>query len=198
MDQFLILDDSSSDGTREFLSAQTDCLVLSSDLGFGDPVAASGEDGARTTRAGTLLKKIIPQKYLKNKYAVYADADEFLILPEGIDDIRTAIRILERDRIACVAASLIDFYPQGLVDLDRCSAPDHFQSFSSAILIMMQRRWSSSLRTIGRNRLEKVPRSACFVSMASRMFHPLFPICRRPLRAFCRFRRHDPHGSRHR
>ena len=119
VDQFLILDDSSSDGTREFLSAQADCLVLSSDLGFGDPVAASGEDGARTTRAGTLLKKIIPQKYLKNKYAVYADADEFLILPEGIDDIRTAIRILERDRIACVAASLIDFYPQGLVDLDR-------------------------------------------------------------------------------
>ena len=119
VDQFLILDDSSSDGTREFLSDQADCLVLSSDLGFGDPVAAGGEDGARITRAGTLLKKIIPQKYLKNKYAVYADADEFLILPEGIDDIRTAIRILERDRIACVAASLIDFYPQGLVDLDR-------------------------------------------------------------------------------
>ena len=59
VDQFLILDDSSSDGTREFLSAQADCLVLSSDLGFGDPVAAGGEGGARTTRAGTLLKRII-------------------------------------------------------------------------------------------------------------------------------------------
>jgi hypothetical protein len=119
VDQFLILDDSSSDGTREFLSAQPDCLVLSSDLGFGDPVAAEGEGSARTTRAGTLLKRVIPRKYLKNKYAVYADADEFLILPEGIDDIRTVIRMLERDRIACVAASLVDFYPESLADLDR-------------------------------------------------------------------------------
>jgi len=118
VDQFLILDDSSSDGTREFLSAQTDCLVLSSDLGFGDPVAAKGEKGVRTMRAGTLLKRIIPRKYLKDRYALYADADEFLILPEGIDDLRTIIRLLERESIACVAASLVDFYPQDLAELD--------------------------------------------------------------------------------
>ena len=42
-----------------------------------------------------------------------------MIPPEGIDDIRTVIRIAERNRIACVAASLVDFYPQGLADLDR-------------------------------------------------------------------------------
>jgi hypothetical protein len=119
VEQFLILDDSSTDGTREFLSAQADCLVLSSDFGFGDQVAAGdGGSGVRTTRAGTLLKRIIPQRYLKNKYALYVDADEFLILPEGVADLRTAIRILERNRIACVAASLVDFYPLRLADLD--------------------------------------------------------------------------------
>src|SRR5262245_8090351 len=130
VDQFLILDDSSSDGTREFLSAQQDCLVLSSDLGFGDPVAAGGEGSSRIMRAGTLLKRIIPRKYLRDKYAVYADADEFMILPEGIDDIRTVIRILERNRIPCVAASLVDFYPEGLADLER---PTRVQSFSELI-----------------------------------------------------------------
>jgi hypothetical protein len=120
VEQFLILDDSSSDGTREFLSAQTDCLVLTSDLGFGDPVATEdGEGRVRTTRAGTLLKRIIPQKYLKNKYALYVDADEFLILPEGLCDLRTVIGLLEKNQIVCVAASLVDFYPQELTDLDR-------------------------------------------------------------------------------
>ena len=83
---------------RARLEADLYAIVRSSDLGFGDPVAAGGgEDGARITRAGSLLKRIIPQKYLKkNMHAVYAHADEFLILPEGIDNIRTAIRILER------------------------------------------------------------------------------------------------------
>ena len=130
VDQFLILDDSSSDGTREFLSSQPDCLVLSSDRSFGDPVASVGEGSSRIMRAGTLLKRIIPRKYLRDKYAVYADADEFMILPEGIDDIRTVIRILERNRIPCIAASLVDFYPEGLADLDR---PIHARSFSELV-----------------------------------------------------------------
>src|SRR5262249_17805756 len=119
VEQFLFLDDSSTDGTGEFLSRQLDCLVLSSDLSFGEPIAAgNGRGGIRIARAGTVLKRIIPQKYLKNKYALYVDADEFLILPEDIADIRTAIGVLERNMVACVAASLVDFYPQRLADLD--------------------------------------------------------------------------------
>jgi Glycosyl transferase family 2 len=131
VEQFLFLDDSSADGTREFLSDQADCLVLTSDLGFGDQVAAGNGNGrVRTTRAGTLLKRIIPQKYLKNKYALYVDADEFLILPEGLGDLRTVIAILEKNRIACVAASLVDFYPQRLTDLDH---PVRAKSFSDLL-----------------------------------------------------------------
>lgn len=63
-------------------------------------------------RAGTLFKSIIPNMFLLGKWAVYADADEFLFLPPGFQCLQDLIEVIERDGSVAVAASLVDFFPQ--------------------------------------------------------------------------------------
>jgi len=124
--RFLILDDGSSDGSREFLESQPDCIVLSAPYGFGDRITVQLPEGTTVTdRAGTLLKRAIPTRYLMGEYAVYADADEFLVLPPSLPSLPHLIGELRRSNSEAVAASLVDFYPPSVSDLDRSSTPRH-------------------------------------------------------------------------
>mgnify|MGYP000246852319 CR=1 FL=1 len=112
VEQFLILDDGSTDGTKQFLEAQDDCVVLSSKLGFEDPVEYHPRPGVRTaTRAAIFLKAAVPQFFLPNMYSLYVDADEFLILPPGVANLSELVRDLRSRNLGAVASSLIDFYP---------------------------------------------------------------------------------------
>jgi hypothetical protein len=116
--QFLILDDLSTDGSTEFLKAQKDCVVLSSTFRYGSRLyLETGNANRKTARAGPLLKSAIPQKYLRGKYSIYADADEFLILPAGVRDLTELIERLKESNIDCVAASQVELYPEKLSDL---------------------------------------------------------------------------------
>jgi hypothetical protein len=118
--QFLILDDRSTDGSFEFLKSQNDCVVLSSTFRFGNFVYLKKDNRNRKTiRAGTLLKSAIPQKYLRGKYSIYADADEFLVLPPGLADLRELIKRLKKNNIECVAASQVELYPKNLSELTK-------------------------------------------------------------------------------
>ena len=122
--QFLILDDHSTDGSTEFLKAQNDCVVLSSTYQFGNRfISETGNGNRKTVRAGTLLKSAIPQKYLRGKYSIYADADEFLVLPPGVTDLRELIERLKKNNIDCVAASQVELYPESLSDLTKKVKP---------------------------------------------------------------------------
>jgi hypothetical protein len=116
--QFIILDDGSTDGTLEYLEKQKDCVVLASRFRYGQLINFRGADGRRKlTRAGPLLKSAIPKKFLSNRYALYADADEFLILPKGVESVASVFDYLARRKVPCVAASLIDFFPRSVRDL---------------------------------------------------------------------------------
>ena len=122
--QFLILDDHSTDGSTEFLKAQNDCVVLSSTYQFGNRfLSETGNGNRKTVRAGTLLKSAIPQKYLRGKYSIYADADEFLVLPPGVTDLRELIERLKKNNIVFVAASQVELYPENLSDLTKKVKP---------------------------------------------------------------------------
>lgn len=112
-EQFLILDDSSDDGTREHLLSQPDCVVLQSSLAFRQRVIVV-DAGNTQERAGTLLKSAIPKRYLPGRWAVYADADEFLFLPPGVGTLQPLVSYLERRNARSVVASLVDFYPLDL------------------------------------------------------------------------------------
>lgn len=118
VEQFLILDDGSADGTKQFLEAQDDCVVLSSKLGFEDSVEYFSGAGVRyQTRGAVFLKAAIPQFFLRGRYSLYADADEFLILPPGVADLFALVEGLRISGVRAVASSLIDFYPESIGEI---------------------------------------------------------------------------------
>ena len=116
IEQFLVLDDGSDDGTNEFLFAQADCVVLSSPFsvgGFGYINICQGNT-VKKCMPDAVLKRAIGQKYFLGRYAVHADADEFLVLPAAVSSFVELINILDRRNIDCVVASMVDFYPTDL------------------------------------------------------------------------------------
>lgn len=122
--QFLILDDGSTDGTGAFLGAQEDCVTLTSSLRFGDRLWYSMPDGERVFgRAGTAFKTLIPHHFLQGSYAVYADADEFLILPDGVDQLGLVIDRLRARGERSVAGPLVEFFPESLQSPGAEAAP---------------------------------------------------------------------------
>jgi hypothetical protein len=118
VDQFIILDDQSSDGTRELLVSQTDCLVLESPFRFGQRLPVPGGDGEKQERAGILFKSLIPQRFLAGRYALYLDGDEYLVLPAGIGTVGDLFDLLARHDVPSVAANLIDFFPATVTEMD--------------------------------------------------------------------------------
>jgi hypothetical protein len=119
VEQFLIVDDSSVDGTREFLTEQTDCVVLQSPYSYGQRVICRQPPYNRgNKRAGLLMKAAIPRRFMRNQWALYADADEFLTLPPGIGTIQALVGKIEERGYKCAVASLVDFYPSRFDEQD--------------------------------------------------------------------------------
>jgi len=130
--QFIILDDGSVDGTHEFLRSQPDCVLLAATLKFGDPVTAELPDGSIfRERADPLLKCAIARMFCSGKYALSVDADEFLILPNDIPDLETAFSALGQAGVRCVAANMVEFYPAFFSDMDGDASPRSFDDLTS-------------------------------------------------------------------
>ena len=55
---------------------------------------------------------------MRNQWALYADADEFLTLPPGIGTIQALVGKIEERGYKCAVASLVDFYPKRFGDQD--------------------------------------------------------------------------------
>jgi hypothetical protein len=126
--QFLVLDDGSEDGSPEYFRSQPDCVLLRSDLKYGTPIAVRMPGGeVRNDRAGIFFKRVIPEKFCRGDYAVYADADEFLVLPPQVPDLPTLFRRLGEQSIDTVSASLVEFYPSSIRDLEGQPAPRSFE-----------------------------------------------------------------------
>jgi glycosyltransferase involved in cell wall biosynthesis len=125
--QFILLDDGSTDGTVEFLRSQPDCVLLASNLAFGQYIVLKKAGGKRVAgRAGTFLKRAIPEKFLLNKYVLYVDADEFLILPGKFEEMSALFDDMSKRKLPCIAASVVDFYPASVSDLNRKDLPVTF------------------------------------------------------------------------
>lgn len=120
--QFVILDDKSTDGTREFLTQQKDCVVLSSPFRFGDMMYPSV--AGKGIRAGQVLKGAIADRFLRNQLVIHSDADEFLVLPEGIT-IEAAANMMSHEDVNCVLSSIVEMYPKSILDICSNSVPPH-------------------------------------------------------------------------
>lgn len=132
VEQFLILDDGSADGSVEFLRAQQDCVLLSSDLAFGTNIAVKMPDGRiRHDRAGVFFKRVIGETFCQGEFGLYVDADEFLLLPRAVGDLPSLYRRLTERGIDAVVASLVEFYPDSVRDLAGSPRPRTFADLTA-------------------------------------------------------------------
>lgn len=115
--QFVVLDDRSDDGTLEYLRAQPDCAVLASPLRYGDKIGGK--------RAAHLWKTCIPQRFFPDKWAICADADEFLFLPPQFSDAVQFVNYLDGIGTTAIAAVMVDFYPKSIAQMESLKAPQN-------------------------------------------------------------------------
>jgi hypothetical protein len=114
--EFWLLDDRSSDGSREFLLAQPDCGVIQSSLTYGDRF---GE-----LRFGVAVKTLVPNKLLQGRWVLTVDADEFLVLPQALPSLPALTGALEGEGLKVARALMLDFFPASLRALADASAAD--------------------------------------------------------------------------
>ncbi|QNN69993.1 glycosyltransferase family 2 protein [Thermomonas carbonis] len=112
VEDFHILDDNSSDGTREFLLEQPDCTVWATPAGFSE-MLANGEKLLHHVR------NAIPATLGTDRWVVGVDADEFLLLPSRFDGLLGAhglLAHLDRQGWPCMLAEMVELYPRRLCD----------------------------------------------------------------------------------
>ncbi|WP_376696640.1 glycosyltransferase family 2 protein [Wenzhouxiangella sp. EGI_FJ10305] len=119
VDEFLILEDGSHDGTLEFLLEQPDVTVLKSSFSYGEEFRRRSRLPWRLSRmrAGIRLKTLIPDAYLRRRWCLCADADEYLILPPQFTQLSELTQELEALDIPVLIGSLIETYPRTFADL---------------------------------------------------------------------------------
>ena len=72
---FVIYDDHSTDGSQEFLLAQHDCFLITSEHAFGTVV--SQNSAGIPIKFGQLIKRRIPQTLIPKDWILVVYADEF-------------------------------------------------------------------------------------------------------------------------
>ena len=118
--RFIFIDDNSSDGTREFLFEQSDCMVLGSSYTYcgGYPIASTALKDFKIKGTKNIWLNLLLRKFSINNWAIYADADEFLRLPDNIciDDI---VMLLEKSGSNAAWTLMLDVYPRSISDLTK-------------------------------------------------------------------------------
>ncbi|KNG95546.1 glycosyltransferase family 2 protein [Pseudaestuariivita atlantica] len=131
IEQFVVFDDASTDDTRAFLAQQPDCVVLAGPRGFGEQIRYVDPEGAaRVERVGTYLKIAVPHLWFDGAYVAYFDADEFLILPDGMTLADVWAR-LEAEGAAAAVASVVEFFPETVAGL-KAPMPHDFAGLIAA------------------------------------------------------------------
>lgn len=97
---FLVVDNLSDDGTREYLLAQPDVVLYSADTEY------------RNSTFGVAWQQTLIASHCLNRWALVADADELLVCPGGVD-LPTYIAALEAGGHDAARVFMIDMYPAG-------------------------------------------------------------------------------------
>lgn len=98
--RFIVVDDQSSDGSREWLSSQADADVWISPLRYGE------------ARRGRLWREKLLRLYGGGRWYLNVDVDEFLVYDQcGSRDLRALITALEARGARKMAAPMLDLYP---------------------------------------------------------------------------------------
>ena len=120
--QFIVLDDKSQDGSREFLCGQPDVVVLESQRSYGDEVELDSRllGHRRVVRMHILWRNRLIERFATNAWVIHADADEFLRIPPNLT-LPSLLRRIERHwpDAEIVWTAMLDLYPQHISELER-------------------------------------------------------------------------------
>jgi hypothetical protein len=113
---FVIVDNLSTDGTREALLAQPDVVLYSSDSPYRD------------SHYGVAWQQAVLGGHCLGQWALVADADELLVF-EGCEDRPLSVLIgeAEAEGADAVRVLMIDMYPQGPLQEARLEGRDAFE-----------------------------------------------------------------------
>ena len=101
-DLFLIVDNLSDDGTREYLFGQPDVLLFSASNDYKDSHFAVD------------WQRMLLDHFCAGKWVVVADADEFLLTPkQGAQALKKHCRVLEEAGFDAALVYMVDMYPAG-------------------------------------------------------------------------------------
>jgi hypothetical protein len=116
--RFVVLDDCSTDGSLDYLRAQPDVTIVGSPLRYGDTIAYAPPlaDRILETRAVRLWRDQLMDRFVLGRWAVVADTDEFLCLPEGMR-LPDLVDRLEAEGAEAIWGTMIDMYPARVADL---------------------------------------------------------------------------------
>lgn len=121
VEHFVFLDDASTDGTMDLLTAQPDVSVINAGLRFSDPVTTNNANYQPVPqRAINLWRTLLHRRFQGRLGTVNADADEFLQLPPG-QKLRDMAVKLDEGQAQCVWGSMIDVYPEHPSELEKMS-----------------------------------------------------------------------------
>lgn len=99
---FIVADNCSDDGTREFLNEQPDVILYSVSTQY------------KQSHYGVSWQQAILANHCIGKWVLVADADEFLVCPDGTkNQLSTFIEEAEAQEADCVRIEMIDMYPYG-------------------------------------------------------------------------------------
>jgi len=121
IERFVIVDDRSSDGSRELLLDQPDVMVLGTKRRYGEtgPLGAGRRGHARAKDAWLNL---MSARHGLGRWLVRADLDEFILLPDGAR-FRDVATLAEAAGGGAVFGPMLDLYPERL---DPGAAPAPF------------------------------------------------------------------------
>lgn len=109
---FLIADNLSDDGTREYLLQQPDVGIFSTDTDYKD------------SHYGVAWQQALLGNFCLNKWVLLADADELLVYPDcETVSLPEFIATVEQEGAECVRTDMVDMYPFG--DLDDADLTEH-------------------------------------------------------------------------
>ncbi|MEO1638170.1 MAG: glycosyltransferase family 2 protein [Pseudomonadota bacterium] len=116
--RFVVLDDRSDDGTREYLAAQPDVITLESNYRYKDRLRKDTAELAKAVsgRVPIIWRNILLRNFAKDVWSIHVDADEFLDLPDKMD-LPSLARKLDGQDFDMVWSAMIDMYPAGLQEL---------------------------------------------------------------------------------
>jgi glycosyl transferase family 2 len=112
VNDFLIYDDRSADGSTEFLVSQSDCTVLSGPYAYDTAFGVTPFGLPKKLFDHT--KEVLPDQFFGQQWVITVDADEFMLLPPHFTGLADFIAFLEKSARLFATGPMADFYPERL------------------------------------------------------------------------------------